>query len=204
MRIFDRKFMQYQLAYGTWYNLYTRFLLPAMILAVIAFFAKNLLYLSFIVFLYGYAFFRLYQIFQMSDEKFNQKLEKQFQYYERQNEKGHGKYAFQLEKITFAVEMKKIGIKQAIDEIREIIRIYPKIARGARGILLNIYLVGKKEETIDEIPKHLIDHLEREWEKEDSPNALLDYVRMALKLEKYSLALEILDKAEEEKFIKMC
>lgn len=50
----------------------------------------------------------------------------------------------------------------------------------------------------------MIDHLEREWEKEDSPNALLDYVRMALKLEKYSLALEILDKAEGEKFIKMC
>ncbi|RBP44126.1 hypothetical protein [Garciella nitratireducens] len=199
MRIFDRKFMQYQLAYGTWYKLHTRFFLLVIILVLTIFFTKNFIYLFFIIFLYAYIFLRTYQMFQMSDEKFNKKLEKQFQcYYEQKNEKMINSYAFKLEKIAFAVEIKKMEVKKAIDEIYKIIKDYPKIVKGAKGILLNIYLVGKQEGITDEIPKHLIEHLEKEWKNQDDLNILLDFARMALKLEKYDLVLEILNKTEKE------
>lgn len=190
--------MQYQLAYGTWYNLHTRFLLLAMILAVFAFFSENPLYLAFIVLIYLYAFFRLYQIFNMKDEKFHQRLEKQLKYYERQNQKSPNEYAFQLEKIVLEVEMKRLSVEQAITKIHKIMKNHPKMAKGAQGVLLSIYLVGKEEGSIQDIPQQLIDYLEQAWKKEDSPNALLDYVRMALKLEKYDLTLDILEKTQEE------
>src|SRR5699024_7601041 len=136
MRIFDRKFLQYQLAYGVWFNLKSRLILAVIIFAAFAFFTTELSYLAIILFFYIYAYFRLQYLFKASDEKFNKRMEKQYKYYERQNAKAQGKPAFQLEKILFAVEMEKISAQEGIKDINEILKIRPKMSKIARGMLL--------------------------------------------------------------------
>src|SRR5690554_2555477 len=108
MRVFDRKFLQYQLAYGVWFNLRARFSFLAMILVAITFFTNNLTYLYLIPLMYIYRYGRLIYLFNISDEKFNGRMERQYRYYQKKNIKAQGKYAFQLEKILFAVELNKL------------------------------------------------------------------------------------------------
>ena len=120
VRVFDRKFFQYQTAYTEWYNLNVRFLFIIFILIVITFFTSNLVYLYIAPLLYIYGYSRWIYLLNMSDEKFIQKIEKQYRFYLKKNAKAKGEYAFQLEKILFAVEIEKINVKQAISEIEEL------------------------------------------------------------------------------------
>src|SRR5690554_6951468 len=196
MRIFDRKFLQYQLAYGVWFNKKTRYIFLAMLLVVITFFTNNLTYLYLIPLMYIYGYGRLIYLFNISDEKFNKRMERQYQYYQKKNIKAQGKYAFQLEKILFAVDLNKLSVEEAISNIRELLSIRPKMKKMANGVLLSVHLVGKQEGSIKEIPQELIEHLDFVLENEENPNALLDYVRLALKLGKNDLALSLLKRAE--------
>lgn len=196
MRIFDRKFLQYQLAYGVWYNLKARFLFIAISLVVVTFFTYNLTYLYLVPLMYIYGYGRLIYLFNVSDEKFHKRMERQYEFYQKKNNKAQGKYAFQLEKILFAVELNKLSVKDAIEDIKELLSTRPKVEKMANGVLLSIYLVGKKEGNIKEIPQELIKHLDFALENEENPNALLDYVRLALKLGNNDLAISLLERAE--------
>ncbi len=196
MRIFDRKFLQYQLAYGVWYNLKARFLFIVISLGVVTFFTYNLTYLYLIPLMFIYGYGRLIYLFNVSDEKFHKRMEKQYQYYQKKNYKAQGKYAFQLEKILFAVELDKLSVEDAINDIKELLATRPKMKKMANGVLLSIYLVGKKEGTIKEVPSELIKHLDFVLENEENPNALLDYVRLAIKIGNNDLAIRLLERAE--------
>ncbi len=198
MRIFDRKFMQYQLAFSIWYNLNARYLFISMVFIAVAFFSNNYFYLISIPILYGYGYFRFQALLNAKDKNLIRRMERQYRYYQRKNEKSQGKHAYQLEKILFAVELEKIGIEEAIGNIKELLKIRPKMEKAAKGVLLSLYIIGKQEGSISEIPDNLIQHLDLVIEKEDNPNAIFDFVRMALKLEDYELALKLLDKAEEK------
>ncbi|MCR1899377.1 hypothetical protein NSA47_10315 [Irregularibacter muris] len=200
MRIFDRKFMQYQLAYGIWYNLSSRFLFVGMIFAVISFFSDSILYLLAIPMLYIYGYFRLQYLLNAKDSVYEKRMEKQYKFYERKNLKAQGQVTYQIEKLLFAVELGKIEAKQAIEDVKEILEIRPKLQRIIKGILLSLYLVAKEEDNT-EIPQDLIDNLHEVLKEEENPNALVDHVRMALKLEKYDLAIKLIEKAEERKKI---
>lgn len=199
VRIFDRKFFQYQTAYTEWYNLNTRFIFIILLLAAITFFTDDLVYVFAIPLLYAYGFIRRMFLFNMSDEKFIKKIEKQYEDYLRKNEKAQGQYAFQLEKILFAVELEKFSVKKALSDVDALLATRPKMREQANGLLLSIYLVGKQEGVIKKIPLEYIEHFDFIKNNEEDPNVLIDYVRLALKLGKNDLALTLLEKAEERK-----
>ena len=192
--------MQYQLAYGIWYNLSSRFLFVGMIFAVISFFSDSILYLSAIPILYIYGYLRLQYLLNASDRVYEKRMEKQYGFYEKKNLKAQGQVTYQIEKILFAVELGKIETQQAIEDVKEILQVRPKLQRVIKGILLSLYLVAREEDST-EVPQDLIDSLHQALEEEENPNALVDYVRMALKLEKYDLVIKLIDKAEDRKKI---
>ena len=91
----------------------------------------------------------------------------------------------------------KIKGEKAIRNIEELLSVRPN-KRQANGILLSIYLVGKEEGSIKEIPEEYIKHLDEMAEKEESPATLIDYTRAAIKLNNNQLAVKLANKAWEK------
>lgn len=201
MRIFDRKFMQYQLAYGIYYNLSSRFLFISMIFTAISFFTENLLYLLTIPFLYIYGYLRLQYLLNAKDAYYEKRMEKQYKFYEKKNLKAQGQVSYQLEKILFAVELDKISPEEAIEDVEAILEVRPKLKRVIKGILLSLYIIQWEEGKIGEIPEDLIHNMNEVLKEEENPNALVDYVRMSIRLEEYDLAIQFIERAEEKKKI---
>ena len=198
MRIFDRRFLQYQLAYSTWYNFKVKAAFLTIILGIVTFFTNNLIYIYVVPLIYFYGYGRLLYLFNLKDEGFYKRMEKQLEFYRKKGDKAQGQYVFQLEKILFEVELEKLSVKEALKNIDELLSVRPKMKKQARGILLSIYLVGKEEGTIENIPEEYIKHLDGILENEENPNALLDYARIALKLNDNQLAIKLLAKAREK------
>ena len=198
MRIFDRRFLQYQLAFSNWYNFKVRALFLTFILGIVTLSTRNLIYIAVVPFIYLLGYGKLKYLFNLSDEGFYKRMEKQLEFYRKKNEKSRGEYVFQMEKILFEVELKKLKVKKAIRNIEELLSVRPNMKRKANGILLSIYLVGKEEGSIKEIPEEYIKHLDEMAEKEESPATLIDYTRAAIKLNNNQLAVKLANKAWEK------
>ena len=99
------------------------------ILGIVTLSTRNLIYIAVVPFIYLLGYGKLKYLFNLSDEGFYKRMEKQLEFYRKKNEKSRGEYVFQMEKILFEVELKKLKVKKAIRNIEELLSVRPNMKR---------------------------------------------------------------------------
>lgn len=201
MKIFDRRFLQYQMA-SLKHNKYkNKVLYPNIILFITALFYRDnipilLLCLGAIGVLIGYGYFRFNSETNRNDEGFREIIEKKYYEYEKAASKKNADIGIVLQKIAFSVELDKMSPDDAIKQIQDIIKTKPDIKRFANNIILSLYSYKYKDK--NKIPHEYIDYLDRIAKTEKNVNVLVDCIKTCISIEEYNRAFSLISKAEEE------
>ncbi|HCX65424.1 MAG TPA: hypothetical protein DHN33_09465 [Eubacteriaceae bacterium] len=201
MRVFDRDFLQYQLA-ALRHNQYkSRVLFPNLLLflAAVYFYEQPLIALGFIVLgfaviVFGHLRFRKHA--NDPDEQFEVYLEKKFAQYDKQMRRKPNA-AQVIQRHTMAVELQKMTAEEAIEKIKEWMKKDPASKRYAYHYLLRLHLL-KDGNDKKQIPVEYVAHMEKAVKNEANVNLLVIAIQNAFTLKEYKTAQNLIRKAEEE------
>lgn len=201
MKIFDRKFLQYQLA-SLKHNKYkNRILYPNIFLIAIAIYNRGnilvlLLFAAAIASLIGYGFYRFDRETSLSKEDFEKVMKKKYKEYKRDSKKINAGPGNILQKIAFEAELDMISTDEAIDQIEQLIKDKPEVKKYANNIILSLYAYKVKDKS--KIPREYMDYLERTVKNEVNVNFLSDSIKTCIIIEDYDKVLSIVSRAEQE------
>ncbi|MPW24861.1 hypothetical protein GC105_03535 [Alkalibaculum sp. M08DMB] len=201
MKIFDRRFLKYQLA-ALKHNKYkNKILYPNIFLFAVAMFYRDnipllLLFIGVIVSLIGFGIYRFNNETSMSEDDFERILEKKYKEYESASSRKKPDEAVILQKIAFAAELNKISNDDAINDIQELITQKPEIKKFANNIIICLYANKFKDKS--KIPGEYLDYLDRNVKSEVNVNLLSDCIKTCIIIGDYNKVLSIVNKALEE------
>ncbi|MFZ7133719.1 MAG: hypothetical protein ACOWWR_15330 [Eubacteriales bacterium] len=201
MKIFDRRFLQYQLA-ALKHNKYKNIVLyPNIIILITAiFFRENIpillgCILAAAAFI-GFGHYRFHKEANASDPRFDEVMQKKYVEFEKAAMKKGMQIGVPLQKILFAVELDKMNVDDAMDEIQNLIKLKPEAKRLTNHILFSLYAFKYKDKS--KIPQEYLDYLDRTQKNESNINILVDCMKTCIFIEDYNRAISLGNKGEKE------
>lgn len=201
MKIFDRKFLQYQLA-ALKHNKYKNFVLyPNIVLIVAAlYFRENIPILLgcilIVAGLIGFGYYRFNGEANARDEVFEKLIKKKYKQFENAAKRNNAKTGIILQKIVFAVELDEMTVDEALEEIQKMISSKPETKKTTKHIILSLYSYKYKDK--NKIPQEYIDYLDKVQKNESNINILVDCIKTCISIGDYNRAISIGVKGEKE------
>lgn len=200
-RVFDRTFLQYQLA-SLRHNKYKKnvfFPNILLLLAAVFFFDRPIFATGFIALAAGviaYGHFRFKKEANASEEKFDLFLEKRFREYDKQMKKKKDT-SFIVQRYAIGTEIGKVEVDEAIEKITQAMKEDPQSKRYIYNFLLSLYILKYGEDT-KKIPGEYIEYLDKVYKTEQNINILTEAIKNAIWLKDYGKAIKLSEKAENE------
>jgi tetratricopeptide (TPR) repeat protein len=200
-RVFDRTFLQYQLA-ALRHNKYKKnvfFPNILLLLAAVYFYDRPIFAAGFVALAAGviaYGHFRFRKEANASEEKFDLFLGKRFNDYDKQMKKKKDT-SFIVQRYAIGVEIGKVGVDEAIEKITEGMKEDPQSKRYVYNYLLSLHILKYGDET-KKIPGEYIEYLDKAYKTEQNINILTEAIKNAIWLKDYSKAIKLSEKAETE------
>lgn len=202
MKIFDRRFLQYQLA-ALKHNKYkNRVLYPNIFILVGAVYFRNNIPIMLVCILaaaslIGFGYYRFHREADASDKDFEILMKKKYDEYEKASHNKNAQTAIILQKIMFAVELDEMNADEAIEEILEIIKLKPEVKKITNHLLLSLYAHKYKEDK-SKIPQEYLDYIDRAQKNESNINILVDCIKTCISMGEYGRAISLGDRGEKE------
>ncbi|NTW70865.1 MAG: hypothetical protein HGA49_01315 [Eubacteriaceae bacterium] len=201
MKIFDRKFLQYQLA-ALKHNKYKNSVLIPNVLVILAavFLRENIFAVTLLLVIaagvIAYGHLRFKKEANSDENSFDLALEKKFSETQKQMNK-KGNTGLTLQYYALGVELEKIDLDEAIAKITEAVKADPESKRYGYNFLLTMHIL-KSGKDYKKIPIEYIEYLDKVMKNEKNINVLTEATKNALLLGENAKALNLANKADEE------
>lgn len=200
MKVFDRRFLKYQLA-AIKHNKYKNSILyPNIVVFFIGIYNRSVIPVLLICagLIIGSIYFGYYRFNKetgATDQEFEKVLKKKYKEYEN-SLKRNDNPAIALQKIALAAELDYIIPDEGIEQVKKLSKKTPQLRKFATNILVCLYFLKYNDKA--KVPKEYIDYMEKSVKEEKNVNYLSDSAKTYMIIGEYNKVINIADKMEDE------